>query len=404
MIKKITIQNFFSFGTEQTIELNADTNVLVGINGTGKSNFIKAIRLLCEVALGDFEKLFSEKWGGFSSVMNFINPDVDEIVITYEFDKEFLKKNFQEYFIFPANPIYQIKIHKKGEAGYSLSEWIYNESIQNGVSSSFTYLKVEKGSNGLISEKGEKESKIERFELLKFNESVFKQINDPDRYFPIYTLKKAIEQIDIYNYFDTTFESPIRRLSSYFSEDKLFPDGKNLTSLLSSLNSTSVRAYDKIMEEFKNVNPNFRELVFTTPVAGKSLLSLKEKNLDKTISIEHISDGTLRYLLLLSIFYNPKRGSVVCLDEPEMGLHPDMIYGIARGIKYAAQNGTQMIIATHSPLLLNDFILEDLMIFEKDKINQSIVKTLSEDNFPALEGNFLVGQMWLRGQIGGKRW
>ncbi len=404
MIKKITIQNFFSFGTEQTIELNADTNVLVGINGTGKSNFIKAIRLLCEVALGDFEKLFSEKWGGFSSVMNFINPDVDEIVITYEFDKEFLKKNFQEYFIFPANPIYQIKIHKKGVAGYSLSEWIYNESIQNGVSSSFTYLKVEKGSNGLISEKGEKESKIERFELLKFNESVFKQINDPDRYFPIYTLKKAIEQIDIYNYFDTTFESPIRRLSSYFSEDKLFPDGKNLTSLLSSLNSTSVRAYDKIMEEFKNVNPNFRELVFTTPVAGKSLLSLKEKNLDKTISIEHISDGTLRYLLLLSIFYNPKRGSVVCLDEPEMGLHPDMIYGIARGIKYAAQNGTQMIIATHSPLLLNDFILEDLMIFEKDKINQSIVKTLSEDNFPALEGNFLVGQMWLRGQIGGKRW
>ncbi|MDI9879996.1 AAA family ATPase [Flectobacillus longus] len=404
MIKKITIQNFFSFGNEQTIELNADTNVLVGINGTGKSNFIKAIRLLCEIALGDFEKLFSEKWGGFSSVMNFINPDVDEIAITYEFDKDFLKKNFQGYFLFHANPIYQVKIHKKGEAGYSLSEWIYNESTKKGVSSPFTYLKVEKGNNGLISEKGAKESKIKRLELLKSNESVFKQINDPDRYFPIYTLKKAIEQIDLYSYFDTTFESPIRRLSSYFSEDKLFPDGKNLTSLLSSLNSTSVRAYDKIIEEFKNVNPNFRELVFTTPVAGKSLLSLKEKNLDKTISIEHISDGTLRYLLLLSIFYNPKRGSVVCIDEPETGLHPDMIYGIARGIKYAAQNGTQMIIATHSPLLLNDFILEDLMIFEKDKINQSIVKTISEDEFPSSEGNFLVGQMWLRGQIGGKRW
>jgi hypothetical protein len=55
-------------------------------------------------------------------------------------------------------------------------------------------------------------------------------------------------------------------------------------------------------------------------------------------------------------------------------------------------------------LLLNDFVLEDLMIFEKDNVNQSIVKTVSEDDFPELDGKFLVGQMWLRGQIGGKRW
>jgi predicted ATPase len=405
MIKKITIENFFSFGESQTIELNADTNVLVGINGTGKSNFIKAIRLLREIVLGDFEKLFSENWGGFSSVMNFINPDAGEIGITYEFDKDFLKKAFQEYFSFPRNPVYQVTIHKKGESGYSLSEWIYNESSKDGVTIPFTYLKVEKGSNGLISEKGTKESsKIKRLELLKPNESVFKQINDPGRYFPIYTLKKAIEQIDIYSYFDTTFESPIRRLSPYFSEDKLSPDGKNLTSLLSHLNGNSIKAFDKLLEEFKNVNPNFRELAFSTPVAGKSLLSLKEKNLDRAISIEHISDGTLRYLLYLSIFYNPKRGRVVCIDEPETGLHPDMIYGIARGIKYAAQNGTQMIIATHSPLLLNDFELEDLMIFEKDNVNQSIVKTVSEEDYPNWEGEFLAGQMWLRGQIGGKRW
>lgn len=102
--------------------------------------------------------------------------------------------------------------------------------------------------------------------------------------------------------------------------------------------------------------------------------------------------------------YYPYRGSVVCIDEPEAGLHPDMINGIAKGIKYAAQNGTQMIIATHSPLLLNAFELEDLMIFEKDKDNQSIVKSVSEDDFPDWEGEFLTGQMWLRGELGGVRW
>jgi predicted ATPase len=109
-------------------------------------------------------------------------------------------------------------------------------------------------------------------------------------------------------------------------------------------------------------------------------------------------------LLLLSIFYNPKRGSIVCLDEPEMGLHPDMINGVARGIKYSAQNGTQMIIATHSPLLLNAFDLEDLMIFEKNESNETVVNKVSEEDFPNWEGEFLAGQMWLRGQIGGTRW
>ena len=87
MIKKITVQNFFSFGAEQTIELNADTNILVGINGTGKSNFIKAIRLLQEGVKGNFEKLFSQKWGGFSGSCNFIHPDSNEIKISYCFDK-----------------------------------------------------------------------------------------------------------------------------------------------------------------------------------------------------------------------------------------------------------------------------------------------------------------------------
>ncbi|MDR6560194.1 MULTISPECIES: AAA family ATPase [unclassified Arcicella] len=344
MIKKITIQNFFSFGSEQTIELNADTNVLVGINGTGKSNFIKAIRLLkAYLSANEFEKLFMQKWGGFSGACNFIHPDASAIYLHYEFDKKVVKT-------------------------------LINDFVKNDLHIDFTIKKV--GSSYDI---------LERDTTLEFTD-------------------KLLEGIEIYDYFDTSFESSIRQLSPYYSEENLLSDGKNLTALLSYLNGNSVKAFDKLLEEFKKINQNFRELVFTTPVAGKSLLSLKEKNLDRAITIEHISDGTLRYLLLLSIFYNPKRGSVICLDEPEMGLHPDMINGIARGIKYAAENGTQMIIATHSPLLLNAFELEDLMIFEKNDTNETIVKKVSEEDFPEWEGDFLAGQMWLRGKIGGTRW
>jgi predicted ATPase len=381
MIKKITVQNFFSFGTEQTIELNADTNILVGINGTGKSNFIKAIRLLQEGINGNFEKLFSQKWGGFSSTCNFINPQANEIKISYHFDGEELEKNAIssgtniEKEIYSV--IYTIIIKKIGFSNYELFE----ELLVNKENIDIDF-----------SEKSDDIHELQISYLREFGS-----------WYPFF-LKRSIEKISIYDYFDTSFEGNLRQLSPYYSENKLLSDGKNLTALLSHLNGNSVKTYDKIIEELKNVNPNFKELAFTTPLAGKSLMSLKEKNLDRAITIENISDGTLRYLLLLSIFYNPNRGSIVCIDEPEAGLHPDMINGIARGIKYAAQNGTQMIIATHSPLLLNAFELEDLKIFEKDADNQSIVKSVSEDDFPDWEGEFLTGQMWLRGELGGVRW
>jgi predicted ATPase len=377
MIKKITVQNFFSFGEEQTIELNLDTNILVGINGTGKSNFIKLILLLQQGIKGNFEKLFSHKWGGFAGSANVIEPNAEIIAINYHFDGAILGIASNTGFnINDSDIIYSIIIQKIGLSDYRLVEKLYKDEDQ---------IELEYP---------------EYYNPHELSLSYIKILSNPIPF----SLKKAIETISIYDYFDTSFDGLIRQLSPYYSENKLLSDGKNLTALLSYLNGNSIKAYDKIIEELKNVNPNFRELVFTTPMAGKSLLSLKEKNLDRAITIEHISDGTLRYLLLLSIFYNPNRGSVVCIDEPEAGLHPDMINGIARGIKYAAQNGTQMIIATHSPLLLNAFELEDLMIFEKDGDNQTVVKRKSEDDFPDWQGEFLAGQMWLRGEIGGVRW
>ncbi len=380
MIKKITVQNFFSFGAEQTIELNADTNILVGINGTGKSNFIKAIRLLQEGIKGNFEKLFSQKWGGFSGVENLINPDAIEIKMIYFFDGEAMKKVMNGNWGHSFDLEYQINILKIGLTNYQLSDSVFSPYY-------------------------EKQFEFDLGIDFNLNELKLSQISVAFTQTPILNLLKfAIEKISIYDYFDTSFGGEIRQLSPYYSESKLLSNGRNLTALLSYLNGNSVKAFDKIIEEFKNVNSNFKELVFTTPIAGKSLMSLKEKNLDRAITIDHISDGTLRYLLLLSIFYNPNRGSVVCIDEPEAGLHPDMINGIAKGIKYAAQNGTQMIIATHSPLLLNAFELEDLKIFEKDEDNQTVVKTVSEDDFPDWEGEFLTGQMWLRGELGGVRW
>lgn len=404
MINSITIQNFFSFGESQVIELNNESNILLGINGSGKSNFIKAIKLLYDGIVGEgFEKIFSQKWGGISNCINFSNSDYREIIIKYEFDKDVLKNILnQTGYHFKTNPIYEIKIQKKGLYDYTLSEWIYNDSFKKIYEEPFTYLKVENG-KGLISERGKQAISIQKLEILDPNELVLRQISDQDRYYPLFTIKKAIEQISVYSYFDTTFDSVIRQLSPFFTETRLLSDGKNLTSLLSYLNANNTSAFDKITNEVKNINPNFREIVINIQTAGKSLLSLKENKLDKTISIEHISDGTLRFLLLLSIFYNPNRGKFICIDEPEIGLHPDMINTISTAIKYASKNGSQLIIATHSPLLLNKFELEDVLIFDKNDQNNTYVNRRNNEDFKDNEVS-LVGQLWLNGELGGTRW
>ncbi|MEN9613668.1 MAG: hypothetical protein RLZZ628_4482 [Bacteroidota bacterium] len=402
MIKQIKIDYFFSFSqSKQTICLNQACNILIGINGTGKSNFIRAIQLLYEGVIGQGLEKILNQWGGFSNMIHYETTPIDTITIAYEFDKElvthFTDNNGHRFL---QNPIYEIKIHKLGLTGYYLSEWLYH---QNSDNSTFTYLKISNG-KGVIATKRGKTIPI-RARTFKEQEFGLRQISEPNEYYPLYTLKKSIETIAIYHHFDTSFNGVIRQLSSFYTELKLLANGENLTYLLNYLNGNHTLMYDKIINLLSNtLNSNFRDLVFSQPTAGKTLLSLREHQLNRAISIEHISDGTLRFLLMLSIFYNPNRGKIICLDEPETGLHPDMIRTIGEAIKFAAKNGTQIIIATHSPLLLNAFELENLLIFEKNEQNATIISTKSEEDFENWESDFLVGQMWLSGQIGGVRW
>ncbi|MEY4903596.1 MAG: hypothetical protein RLZZ292_1411, partial [Bacteroidota bacterium] len=112
MIKSITIENFFSFGKSEKITLNSGTNILVGINASGKSNFIKAIKLLYEGVAGDgLEKLMNENWSGFESIVNFGDSKIDTVRIGYCFDKDVLN-SFIDNQLFLLDPYYFIQIIK----------------------------------------------------------------------------------------------------------------------------------------------------------------------------------------------------------------------------------------------------------------------------------------------------
>lgn len=206
-----------------------------------------------------------------------------------------------------------------------------------------------------------------------------------------------------YSGFHVGEDSRLRRPAEYVDDRRLKRLGTNLALVINDLKLKHTFDFEKLEDTFRKVNPNFKSIEIATPY-GKTYLSLREKNMGRTIGASHISDGTLRFLLMESIFYNPERGSIVAVDEPERGMHPDMIRSVADMIRHAAQT-SQLIVATHSPHLLNQFSLDDILVFEKTPHNVSTVhKVKAEDFSDSEEDDLLPGQMWLLGQIGGKRW
>ncbi|WP_254567157.1 AAA family ATPase [Oscillatoria sp. HE19RPO] len=403
MFSRITLENFFSFRGPTTIELNPGLNILLGINSSGKSNLLKAIQLLYQAIIGNgLESIFLKTWGGFPTVANFTANEKDYIKLSFEFNRKFINsKNNQQGFQFRHNPIYELKIYKVGLTSYGLAEKLYSRTFPN---QDFIFMEMNNG-QGIISTREEGRVGIQKYPqdnqqvTFKTTEPVLSQISDPERYYPLFTLKRALEYAAVYANFDTTFSSLIRQPASYGTETKLLPDGQNLMTIINKIKNNNSLYYEKIEEAIQKINPFFKDINFDF-IGSKLYLVIREKNLSRSVSIEQISDGTLRYLLLLSILFNPERGNLVCLEEPETNLHPDMINTVAEALKQASKE-TQIILTTHSPLLLNLFELEDVLVFEKNEGNETVVNY----NFPDEIGeDFLVGQAWLQGLIGGKRW
>ena len=400
MIKELIVRDFFSFKGEHTIELNTGVNILVGVNGSGKTSFLNAITMLYEgVAGGGLSALFRQ-WGSYNAIVNAcgeVKPDC--FSVTYVFDADVLRK------VVSASPFkkdvyYKITVFPIGDGtNYTLCETLYSED-NKGKKKTFSYLEFRNGI-GQISVRTKSGIEVEKYDdgMLSAQELVLRQITDPQRYLPSFVVREAISAIAGYSKFN--FDQ-VRQPADANDVKRLISTGENLSHLLSNLNNNYTFQYEKIIECLSDINPNFTGIGYN--VFGSRLyLSLREKNLSHAIDALHMSDGTLKYLLLLSIFHNPQRGTLVCVDEPESCLHPDMIRSVAKMMKRAAMT-SQIIVATHSALLLNAFELDDILVFEKNDKNETQIIRYSEDDFGDREDELLPGQLWLNGEIGGKRW
>ena len=159
--------------------------------------------------------------------------------------------------------------------------------------------------------------------------------------------------------------------------------------------------YKRLIDALQNLYPNITGYKVRLP-AGFAQLHMMEG--DTLIPAARLSDGTLRYLCLLAILCHPEPPPLICIEEPELGLHPDILPTIAELLKEASER-TQLIVTTHSEVLIDAMSdqPESVLVCEKLEHGTEIKRLDPEEFKPWLE-DYQLGQLWSMGHIGGNRW
>ena len=186
--------------------------------------------------------------------------------------------------------------------------------------------------------------------------------------------------------------------------DRLEEDFSNLFIFLSQL-GTSPEAKSHIVHGMADLFPRFVDYEIVISAGAVQLFFTENmRGARRSVPAVRLSDGSLRYLCLLGILYNPNPTPVVCIEEPELGLHPDIVVRLAKHLQAASEH-MQLIVTTHSDILVDALsdVPESIVVFDNEDGATQMNRLDRDELGPWLE-NYRLGALWTSGQIGGTRW
>ncbi len=212
----------------------------------------------------------------------------------------------------------------------------------------------------------------------------------------------------VFQFHDTSKEAKIRN-SGYIEEGAfLRSDGGNLAAFLYAMKQQKkhVPYYQRIVRYIQMVMPQFKDFVLEPSARNSNYIFLNwlEKNSDYLFGPHQISDGSLRFMALTALLLQPPTTlpKVIVLDEPELGLHPFAISVLADMIR-ATSLQSQIILATQSTRFVDEFEAKDLVIVERDaKANCSRYRKLDEGKLSAWLEEYSMSELWEKNVLGGR--
>lgn len=198
--------------------------------------------------------------------------------------------------------------------------------------------------------------------------------------------------------------SALHQNSDLYDGEALYSDGSNLASFLYVLGKKHRKSYDRIRDSVRMVAPFFEDFDVRPFALDERILRLRWRHTatDRSFDVSEFSDGTLRFIALATLLGQPAglRPSTIILDEPELGLHPFAINVLASLIQ-SASVGTQIIVSTQSAQLIDSFEPEDVLVADRVDGATQLTRLKSSELAEWLE-DYSLGELWQKNELGGR--
>jgi predicted ATPase len=348
-IRQLYIEGFRSL--KNVVWEPGDLNVLIGPNGSGKSNLLRALELVSVSAQGKLGKHVQDVGGMQSLVWDGEAPEIAVKVKTTPPEPERKEETDSLTYDFHLTrvgqtPAYRIERELLGN--------FYRVEIKDKAEP-FKFLE-RKGQKGVVF--SETQRRLDAApELLAEDETLLSMISGPFFENRVITLfQKDLAAWSVYHDLRVDKDAPVRLPAVTRTERRVSPDGQNLISVLHTLYTGDRKFKKDINSAMKAAfGGDFEELIFTPAATDQKVqLQIRWKSLKREQSAEVLSDGTLRFLFLLTVLASPTPAPVIAIDEPEVGLHPGMLPTVAEHAVDASLR-SQVILTTHSPQFLDAF-------------------------------------------------
>jgi predicted ATPase len=390
LIHKILLKNVLSFGDDtQPVELRP-LNVLIGPNGSGKSNLIEC--------MGVIQALPKDLPRAIDSISDFLWKGAPQPTAAMALWME------SPHAALPIR--HQITFTERGGRLELVNEVIDDASesdkyyAYNGASA----LVLAASSNQQNHLLPRQISTLNPDKILK-NQSIIQQRKDPELYPELTYLDANYSAIKIYREWNFGRNSAPRKAQKTDLHRLLLQeDASNLALVFSYLNTHASGFRQRMLELLERLDEGITNFSVDLVGTNEMQVFLSYDGLSQPIPASRLSDGTLRYLCLLAILCHPNPPPVVCIEEPETGLHPDIIPIIAE-LLIDASTRCQLIVTTHSHALVDALseTPESVLICEKEH-GATTLRRLEQDQLTEWLAKYSLGQLWSMGELGGNRW
>lgn len=388
-IKELNIEGFRSL--RNVTWSPGNLNVVIGPNGSGKSNLLRFLELISVSAQGKLGKYIQSLGGMYPMVW-------DGVATSIKFAMETTPEGGE---LGPET--YDLELARLGAgSSYKVEKERLTNSfkLKKGVERNpFKFLE-RLGKTAVIFDEKERTFTTPE-EFVSDEESLLSIASGPfinNHYIPPF--QKGLASIAVYHDLHTNRDASIRQPAIARMEKRVDPDGQNLISVMHTLYTGDRYFKNDINSAMQAAfGDDFEELVFPPASDQRIQLRIRWKSLKREQSAAELSDGTLRFLFLLTVLASPSPAPIIAIDEPETGLHPSMLPIIA---EYAvdASMRSQVILTTHSPQFLDAFAgTKPTTTIAKWQDGETVLKTLKGEDLEYWLKEYSLGALFKSGEL-----